>query len=126
MEYDGLIRLLGGAIFTISVAVSSGIASITLLGYDFTQVLWEPASGAFMVDISTALSVALLGGVAVLSMPSWGDMRPEYQLATAVTLAIIGFGAVNPGFASSNQLIGLLSVAVTGAAYWGIQTGDCY
>lgn len=126
MEYDGLLRLLGGAMFTVSVAVSAGIASITLLGQDFSTVLWESGGGTFAVDISTAISILLIGFVSAVSMPSFSDMRPEYQLAVLVTLIVIVFGAYDPGFAASNNLLGLGAVAVTGAAYWGIQTGDCY
>lgn len=126
MDESGILKLLGGAAFTISVAVSAGIASIELLGYDLARVLWEMDGGTLVLDLSTAISIGLLGLVSAMSMPSWGDMRPEYQVAVALTIVVVGAGMVDPGFAADNQLVGLLAVAVTGAAYWGIQTGDCY
>ena len=125
MDESGILKLLGGAVFTVSVAVSAGVASIDVLGYDLARVLWTSEGGSLTVDLSTTISILLLGLVAAMSMPSWGSMKPEYQVATALTVLIVVAGVIDPGFATENALLGLFAIAVSGGAYWGIQTGSC-
>ena len=124
-QIEGILKLLGGAIFAVSVAVSAGIASIEILGFDLSRVLWENETGRFIVDLSSAISVDLLASVFLTQLPSWSDIKPEYKASIGLTVLLVAAGILDPGFAADNELIGLLAVGVSGGAYWGISSGSC-
>ena len=116
MEREYL-NLLGGAIFAITVAVSAGISSHEFLGYSLSMVLWTPHE-LITVDLSSAVSIGIMGAAAVIGAPSWSSMSAEDRLAVVLTVGLIGAGLVEPGYFANNELLGLAAVGVSAAGFW--------
>lgn len=110
-----------GGLFALTVAVNAGRASVELFGVDLADVL--TTVGPATLDIASLLSIGAVVVAWVLGRPDFDRMDSGVSAAVLLTLGLVVLGMIEPGWAGSNDVLGILAVGVSAAGYWGLVNG---
>lgn len=119
VDYDTLSDILLGGLFAVSVAVSAGVASVSLLDVSLAEVIWT--MDPLTVDWASAISIAILLTAYLTHMPDLSRMSSDKSVLLLLTVGIIVLGMLDPGYAANQAVIGLLGVGISAGGYWAIQ-----
>lgn len=120
-DYKTLTDLLVGGLFAITVAVSAGVADVSIFDTSLTEVLYT--FGPATVDWASTLSIAALGFAYLSNVPRLDRMTTEELGLSAIAILIVAIGMIEPGFAASNMILGLFTLGLAAGGYWAVQYG---